>query len=427
MHFFYRFFPCLLMFLAVMTIPLAAQDAAPAEAEKAQSATTTDPSVEPAHLALLLSPLTRSELGVEAEGWRDLVKETVQKLSEATIASRVSAGEGANKETVELLAKLQDEKGAALERFGIVLSAYEEKGGDSAEYQTYAKAVSGLNLDMNDAGGSFAVLRGWLSSKEGGIKWGIGILKFAAIMVVFWIIARIVSRLVKHATDKHLEWSELLERFINKLVKRAILAVGLLVALSTIGVNVGALLAVIGGGAFVVGFALQDTLGNFAAGLMLLIYRPFDVGDFVEVGGVTGKVDSVSLVTTTIRTPDNKVILVPNRSVWGQVITNATASDERRVDMVFGVGYDDDLAKAQEILERIVAGHDLVLSEPAPLIKVNELADSSVNFVCRPWSKTGDYWDVYWDVTRKVKEEFDANGISIPFPQQDVHMHQVNG
>ena len=358
MHFFFRFFPCLLMLLAVMTIPLAAQDAAPAEAEKAQPITTADPSVEPAHLALLLSPLTRSELGVEAEGWRDLVKETVQKFSEATIASRANAGEGANKEQSELLVKLQEEKGAALERFGIVLSAYEEKGGDPAEYRTYAKAVSGLKLDMNDAGGSFSVLKGWLSSKEGGIKWGIGILKFAAIMVVFWIIARIVSRLVKHATDKHLEWSELLERFINKLVKRAILAVGLLVALSTIGVNVGALLAVIGGGAFVVGFALQDTLGNFAAGLMLLIYRPFDVGDFVEVGGVTGKVDSVSLVTTTIRTPDNKVILVPNRSVWGEVITNATASDERRVDMVFGVGYDDDLGKAQEILERVVKGHD---------------------------------------------------------------------
>jgi small conductance mechanosensitive channel len=174
-----------------------------------------------------------------------------------------------------------------------------------------------------------------------------------------------------------------------------------------------------------VGFALQDTLGNFAAGLMLLIYRPFDVSDVVDVGGVSGKVDKVSLVSTTIRTFDNKVVLVPNKRVWGEVITNSSASGRRRVDMVFGIGYDDDTEKARTLLERIVNEHELVLKDPEPAIQLHELADSSVNFICRPWTKTADYWTVYWDVTKQVKTEFDANNISIPYPQQDVHIHQA--
>ena len=231
--------------------------------------------------------------------------------------------------------------------------------------------------------------------------------------------------MVRKATSLQSGQSELLKTFVNNIVRRIILFVGLLTALSSIGVNVGALLALVGGSAFIIGFALQDTLGNFAAGLMLLIYRPFDVGDAVEVGGVSGKVDKVSLVSTVIRTFDNKIVLVPNKQVWGQVITNATASGERRVDMVFGIGYGDDTEKAKEILERIVSEHELVLEEPAPVVQLNELGASSVDFVCRPWAKTGDYWTVFWDITRRVKEEFDANGISIPYPQQDVHVHQV--
>ena len=244
-------------------------------------------------------------------------------------------------------------------------------------------------------------------------------------MFVFWILAKMVERLVHKAMAGRETMSDLLRRFIDKIARRLVLLLGLLFALSTLGVNVGAIVALMGGGAFVLGFALQDTLGNFAAGLMLLFYRPFDVGDIVDVGGVSGKVDNVSLVSTTIRTFDNRVTLVPNKQVWGQVITNATATEERRVDMVFGIGYTDNIDQAMEILSRIVSEHELVLDEPESVIKLNELADSSVNFICRPWAKTADYWAVYWDVTKRVKEEFDVNGISIPFPQQDVHIHQV--
>ena len=410
-----------LFLIAIAALPVSAQEQPPAPAP----VTTSDPSIKVDHLTLRLDPLTKSELAIEAEAWRGLVKENIQSLAEANI--ELSQTKDANGSTAlnEKLAKLQETKTALLKRFDTVLTEFEDKGGDAAELRTYASAVSGIKVADDAQGAKISAIRGWLTSEEGGVKFLKNLIKFAAIVAVFWILASIASRLVKRITDNHLDWSELLERFINKLVKRAIIAVGVIIALSSVGFNVGALLALIGGGAFIIGFALQDTLGNFAAGLMLLVYRPFDVGDFVETAGVMGTVDNVSLVSTTIRTPDNKVVLVPNKNVWGQVITNATASDQRRVDMVFGIGYGDDMAKAQEILERILASHDKVLQDPAPVIKVNELADSSVNFVCRPWSATPDYWDVFWDVTRKVKEEFDANNISIPFPQQDVHMHQV--
>ena len=189
--------------------------------------------------------------------------------------------------------------------------------------------------------------------------------------------------------------------------------------------NIGPFLAAIGVAGFVIGFALQDTLSNFAAGLMILLYRPYDMGDFISAGGVKGTVRSMSLVATTLATPDNQNVVVPNGSIWGGVITNVTGNETRRVDLTFGIGYSDDMGKAEGVLRDLVSNHPLVLKDPEPVIKVHELADSSVNFVCRPWVKTSDYWQVYWDVTRSVKESFDKAGISIPFPQQDVYMHQV--
>jgi len=155
---------------------------------------------------------------------------------------------------------------------------------------------------------------------------------------------------------------------------------------------------------------------------MILLYRPYDIGDAVSVAGVTGKVNAMTLVSTTILTFDNQIVVVPNSSIWGGVITNITGSSTRRVDMVFGIGYSDDIEKAQKILEDVLTAHSKVLSTPAPVVKMHELADSSVNFVARPWTKTADYWDVYWDITRTVKERFDKESISIPFPQMDVHV-----
>jgi small conductance mechanosensitive channel len=187
---------------------------------------------------------------------------------------------------------------------------------------------------------------------------------------------------------------------------------------------VAPLLAGLGIAGLVIGFALQDTLSNFASGMMILIYRPFDVGDVVEAGGVMGKVDQMNLVSTMVLTFDNQMLVVPNKQIWGGVIRNVTHQDTRRVDMTFGIGYSDDIPTAEKVLAEIVTSHEKVLKDPEPVIRLHELGDSSVNFIVRPWSKTDEYWDVYWDITREVKRRFDEEGISIPFPQRDVHIYR---
>ena len=158
---------------------------------------------------------------------------------------------------------------------------------------------------------------------------------------------------------------------------------------------------------------------------MIMLNRPFDEGDYVDVGGTAGTVKSVSIVATTVTTPDNQVIVIPNKNVWGNVITNVTASATRRIDLVFGIGYGDDIPTAMRVMQETVTAHPLVLSDPQPVIRVHELADSSGSFICRPWTKTVYYWTVYWDLMQQMKENFDAAGVSIPFPQRDVHLHQV--
>jgi small conductance mechanosensitive channel len=202
-----------------------------------------------------------------------------------------------------------------------------------------------------------------------------------------------------------------------------VLSIGLMIVLSAVGVDISPVFALFGGAAFIFAFALQDTLGNLAAGVMIIVNRPFDEGDYVDIAGTAGTVKSVNVSSTTVTTPDNQVIVIPNKNVWGNTITNVTTSPTRRVDLMFGIGYEDSIEKAQGVLERLIAEHPLTLNDPAPTIRVGALGASSVDFIVRPWVKSGDYWTVYWDLTRQVKEAFDAEGISIPFPQTDVHLY----
>lgn len=267
----------------------------------------------------------------------------------------------------------------------------------------------------------------WLISPTGGIQIGFNVLKFIAVLIVAKIAARVLGSVVAAALSaSKLKVSSLLREFFVNTTRKVVFLVGLVMALDELGLDVAPLIMGLGVAGFVIGFALQDSLSNFAAGVMILLYKPYDIGDVIEVAGVTGKVTDMSLVSTMLQTPDNQDLTVPNGSIWGGVIRNITANETRRVDMVFGIGYEDDIEKAEGILEELVTGHPLVLADPAPVIKVNELADSSVNFVVRPWTKTGDYWAVKWDLTRQVKLRFDAEGISIPYPQRDVHMHQTS-
>ena len=247
-------------------------------------------------------------------------------------------------------------------------------------------------------------------------------------VLVFWVLARAARALVRRAVDhENVRGTQLLESTIVSLTGKIVLLLGFVLGLSFIGVELGPVLAGLGIAGFVLGFALQDSLANFAAGAMILMYSPFDLGDAVEVAGVTGTVSGMSLVSTTILTPDNQRIIVPNSKIWGDVIKNITAEEHRRVDMEFGIGYADDLARAEAVLREVVGRHPMVLEDPAATIRLSRLGESSVDFVVRPWCRTEDYWEVRSDILREVKLIFDEEGISIPYPQRDVHLYQVSG
>lgn len=264
----------------------------------------------------------------------------------------------------------------------------------------------------------------WVMGNVG--TWALRLTVFLLILVLFSLMARVAKRLVaKAVTRREVNASVLLQDTLTTWAGRLVFLLGVLIAMSQLGIDLAPILAGMGVAGFVIGFALQDTLANFAAGIMILVYRPFDVNDFVEAGGVFGKVGSMSLVSTTILSIDNQRLVVPNGLIWGQVIRNVTGQRVRRVDLTFGIGYSDDIPRAEAVLKRLVDEHPMVLSDPAPAIKLNNLGESSVDFVVRPWCKTDDYWDVHWDLTRAVKMTFDEEGISIPFPQRDVHVYSA--
>jgi len=262
----------------------------------------------------------------------------------------------------------------------------------------------------------------WL--KNAGLEYGPSVGFALVVLVVGWIAAKIVRGVLRRVMLRA-RLDVTLAAFASNLVYFALLAFVIVSAMGQIGIQTGSFVAIVGAAGLAIGFALQGSLSNFASGVMLIMFRPFRAGDFVEVGGVAGSVEEVQIFSTILTTPDNKRIILPNSAVMGGTITNYSATGTRRIDMVFGIGYGDDLKKAKNILVKILDEHPAVLKDPAPVVVVGELADNSVNFNVRPWTNTPDYWTVYGDVTEAVKIQFDANDISIPFPQRDVHLHQV--
>jgi small conductance mechanosensitive channel len=314
-----------------------------------------------------------------------------------------------------------------------ILTIMESLEMDTAAYREQILGATGeITKDVFEIGVLYRLFKGWGKAilnviYEDGPNFFFKMLLFFIIIFVFFKIAGIVQKIIEPGLEKSpLRLSELLRRMIISIVGNIVRALGILIAFSQVGVSLGPLLAGLGVVGFIVGFALQDSLGNFASGLMILVYNPFDVGDLIDAGGVYGKVSHMSLVNTTIMTLDNQTIVVPNNKIWGDVIKNVTAQKIRRVDLVFGISYSDDITKTERVLKEIIDEHDKVLSDPEAMIKLHELGDSSVNFVVRPWVNTADYWDVYWDITRTVKIRFDEEGISIPFPQRDVHLYSEN-
>jgi small conductance mechanosensitive channel len=254
--------------------------------------------------------------------------------------------------------------------------------------------------------------------------YGLQVLGAVIILIVGRIVAGILGGVIRRAMNKA-SAEPALVNFTANIVKTAILIFAIVAALAKFGIQTTSFVAILGAAGFAIGMALQGSLGNFAAGVLILVFKPFRIGDVVDAAGSKGKVVDIGLFTTTMNTPDNQKIIIPNGAVTSGTITNVNAYDTRRVDLTAGIGYGDDMGKAKQVLAGILENHPKVLKDPAPTIEVVELADSSVNFIVRPWVATADYWSVYFDVTRSIKEQFDANGISIPFPQQDVHVHQV--
>ncbi len=215
-----------------------------------------------------------------------------------------------------------------------------------------------------------------------------------------------------------------LTKFVTSLLKITLITFVIISAISQVGMETTSFIAIIGAAGLAIGFALQGSLSNFASGVMLIIFKPIKLGDYIEGGGASGTVETIGIFVTTLVTPDNKVIIIPNSSLTGSNIVNYSAKDTRRVDMVFGIGYGDDIDKAKNVIKSVIDNDSRILEDPAPKIVVSELADSSVNFNVRPWVNRGDYWGVYFDVTEQIKKKFDEQNISIPFPQRDIHMYQ---
>jgi small conductance mechanosensitive channel len=249
------------------------------------------------------------------------------------------------------------------------------------------------------------------------------LLAILVLIIGLWIVNRVVK-----LTNKGMERASVeptLARFLSSLVSIGLKALLLISVASMVGIETTSFIAILGAAGLAIGLALQGSLANFAGGVLVLLFKPFKVGDFVEAQGVSGTVAEIQIFNTIIKTPDNKVIIVPNGAVSNGVITNYSKEATRRVDFVFGIGYSDDIAKAKEVIARLVAADDRAFKDPEPTIVVSELADSSVNITTRVWVNAPDFWGVKFDLTEKVKLAFDEEGISIPFPQQDVHMHQA--
>jgi small conductance mechanosensitive channel len=424
-----------------------------------RSSSGKDPDIPVEVLRLQIKYLSAEELTTESDRWMDILRQTVRELNEANIEiwyanQKLAAAEAAATEpppaeqnsadrkveqeserkdkVLARLAELRERRIQIIDRINVVLADLSAKLGMTPEgkeqeivqqHRRYVNAVKALKLDVADTRSTRATIIAWLKSSEGGVRLAKHIGQFLAIVTGFWLLSIVLGKIVGKAMTLSTSSSQLLRKFVVVSVRRITIIMGLLLGFAALEFNVTPVVAVIGAAGFVIAFALQNTLSNFASGLMIMFYKPFDIGDFVETTQVAGKVRSMTLVTTNVMTADNKLMVVPNNELWGKVITNVTHSSERRVDLVFGIGYDDDIELAERVLAEVVAAHPLVLKEPEPVIRVAELADSSVNLICRPWVKTPDYWTVHGELTRAVKERFDTEGISIPFPQRDIHIH----
>ena len=340
------------------------------------------------------------------------------------------AGDEEKKLLKEKVSALDSRITSTADNLKVTIELMNDRDLDASDYKQILISSTGeITKDIFQSEVALGLIQQWLNSGKDllidqGPAWAFKILVLILIIALSWALAKMAQRVANRAlSSSRLRISRLLRDLFVSLIGKAVFLIGLLIALAQMGIQIGPLLAGLGIVGFIIGFALQDTLSNFASGVMILIYRPFDVGDAIEAGGVSGNVKKMSLVSTMITTFDNQRVIVPNNKIWGDIIRNINAEKIRRIDLLFGIGYDDNVDEAEKILHEIVDHHELVLDDPEPVIKLHHLGESSVDFIVRPWVKSENYWTAYWDITRAVKKRFDEEGISIPFPQQDMHVY----
>ena len=385
------------------------------------------------------------EFGLDASGEKDYMTRELANaaanrsifldlaLNDVTMLRSAIVTLPANENLADWLSAAQTRVQMTAEAMQTTINLMGALGMESRQYRQQVLTVTGeITTDVLDVGIVASLFSQWgktsidLLTKEGP-KLIFRLLLVLFILFAFYQFAKLVQKGVDRALgSSRVRISHLLHRMIVSSVRNLVVLFGVLIAISQLGISLGPLLAGIGIAGFIIGFALQDSLSNFASGMMILMYRPFDVGDVVDAGGVNGKVSHMSLVNTTFMTFDNQKLIVPNNLIWQSVITNVTAQRTRRIDLMFGIAYEDDIEKAERVLQEIVDANEAVLSDPKPQIKLHELGESSVNFIVRPWVKTSDYWDTYWEITKAVKLRFVEEGLSIPYPQRDIHIIEQN-
>lgn len=398
------------------------EDSAPTVPVNQETAQSLDTEV----LKALLRPLTLEQAVEQQILWLDLLQKKCNEVRNVEVTALLSEEAAKIEEFNTTAVERRGERSRLIQRVQIVIDAVEAKGGDVTEARAYVESVV-VTPPITGVRAAWVTALAWMTNEDGGLALARKLGLAFGVLFASWIVAKLMGGLARRAMRRMRKTSALLRGFVAMSVQRMVLLLGALVAVGQLGVNMGPWLAAIGAAGLVVGLALQGTLSNFASGIMIMIYRPFDIGDVIATAGPTGTVKGMTLVTTTVTTFDNQTVYIPNNKIWGDVITNITANPTRRIDMVFGIGYGDDMQKAKQVLLEVLSAHEKVLADPEPNVQVHELADSSVNFIVRPWVKTEDYWDVYWDLTQGIKERFDNEGISIPFPQRDVHMISAGG
>ncbi len=339
------------------------------------------------------------------------------------------AGEKQGLDLVGELNALEERKAGLVASLRSTIKLMKQLELETSEYSLQLiRSVGQIDESLLDKKVVVSLLEQWVEGAkdwlvENGPNFLVQVFTVILILFVFKLLALLSERLVHKAlASSKAKISKLLREFFENMVSKLVMVIGVLVALAHVGVQIGPLLAGLGIVGFIVGFALQDTLSNFASGIMILIYKPFDIGDIIEAAGQKGTVSNMTLVSTTVLTFDNQILIIPNNKIWGDIIKNVTSQENRRVDFEFYVNKDADIDQVEGILNEIIQQHQLVLADPEPVVKLHRIEKQSLEFIARPWVKTADYWQVYWDITRAVKQRFDENAIPQPVPKQDVQL-----